>query len=345
MGYVPRMTSPPRILFAPAPVAAGGGHLMRCLSLAGALAARGAALTFAVGPDEARLIERFAPGLAPDLIRPVELASTVRRGGCDGVVIDDYGVVDSDEHALRRYGCPVIMVIDDLADRAHLVDLLLDPGYGRTLADYVGLVPKHAQVLAGPRYALLRPEFARLRDEARATPDEPQRIFVSFGLSDVASVAIRAMEVIRPLATGARFDVAVSADAESLPALQAMAAADPGVVLHVETTEVADLMAQADLAVGAGGGSTWERCCLGLPSLAVIVADNQKDMIERLAEGGVVIGVDMAVRKWEHALSEGFVALLDPTRRRAMRKASLALCDGKGAELAADALMARIRPR
>ena len=333
----------PRILFAPAPVAAGGGHLMRCLSLAGALAARGAAVVFAVTPADAHLIERFAPGLTPRLIRPVEIGQTVRQGACDAVVVDDYGLIDADERTLRRYGCRVLMVIDDLADRPHLADLLLDPGHGRSAQDYAALLPPGAERLVGPAYALLRPEFPRLRDEARPTRIQPERVFVSFGLSDVASVTIRAMDIIRPLAPQARFDVAVGADAPSLEALQAMAAGDPGVIVHVETADAAALMAQADLAVGAGGGSAWERCCLGLPSLAVIVADNQRPSIEALSADGVLIAVDFADRRWEHALSEGFTALLAPERRRALSAASRALCDGRGAERAADALLARIR--
>lgn len=318
---------------------------MRCLSLANAAAERGALLIFALGEDDARLVEHFAPDLAIEVIRPKELAQTVRRGGCDAVVVDDYGVIASDEQTLRRYGCPVIMVIDDMADRPHLSDILLDPGFGRGAADYHGLVPGHAKIMAGPAYALLRPEFARARDEKRPVRPVPERVFVSFGLSDVGAVTIRAMEVVRPMLPSARFDVAIGAEARSLKSLQAMAERDPSVVLHIETTEVAALMAQADLAVGAGGGGTWERCCLGLPSLTVIVADNQRPTIEGLAAEGVLDMVDMDERGWEQALHDGFAALLDPKRRKALRKASMALCDGQGAGRAADALLARIASR
>jgi UDP-2,4-diacetamido-2,4,6-trideoxy-beta-L-altropyranose hydrolase len=306
------------------------------------VAERGASLIFALTEDDVRLVEHFAPGLDPEIIRPKDLAQTVRRGGCDAVVVDDYGVIASDEQTLRRYGCPVIMVIDDMADRPHLSDLLLDPGYGRTVADYRGLVPGHAKIMAGPAYALLRPEFTRARDEKRPVRLVPERVFVSFGLSDVGAVTIRAMDVIRPMLPDARFDVAIGAEARSLASLKAMAARDPGVVLHVETTEVAALMAEADLAVGAGGGGTWERCCLGLPSLTVIVAENQRPTTLALARDGVLAAVDMDQRNWEQALHDGFAALLDPKRRQALRTASMALCDGRGAERAADALLARI---
>jgi UDP-2,4-diacetamido-2,4,6-trideoxy-beta-L-altropyranose hydrolase len=336
------MLEPPRILFAPAPTAVGGGHLMRCLSLAQALAARGAAPTFVLAGDDARLVARFAPGLDPAVIRPADLAVTIRRGGCDAVVVDDYGVMEADEHTLRRYGAPVIMVVDDLADRPHLADLVLDPGYGRGVKDYAGLVPAHSKVMAGPAYALLRPAFAAARDEARAVRETPQRVFVSFGLSDVGAVTIRALDVVRALLPEACFDVAVGAEARSLHSLKALAARDPGVVLHVETTEVAALMAEADLAVGAGGGGVWERCCLGLPSIAVIVADNQRETVEALAADGVLDAVDMDERDWEQALSDAFVNLMAAEPRRRLRHASLALCDGRGAERAADALLARL---
>lgn len=338
------MTNAPRILFAPAPTAVGGGHLMRCLSLAEAVAARGALPGFVLVDDDARLVERFAPELNASVIRPADLAVTIRRGGCDGIVVDDYGVVDADQATLRRYGCRVIMVIDDLADRSHLADIVLDPGYGRTANDYGGLVPRTSDLLVGPDYALLRHQFAAARDASRPVRETLARVFVSFGLSDVGAVTIRSMDVIRMLAPEAHFDVAVGAEARSLHSLRALAERDPGVTVHVETREVASLMAQADLAVGAGGGGVWERCCLGLPGIAVIVAENQRETVEALAAEGILDAVDMDERNWEQALHDAFMGLIAPAPRRRLREVSMKLCDGRGAERAADALMARLTP-
>jgi UDP-2,4-diacetamido-2,4,6-trideoxy-beta-L-altropyranose hydrolase len=303
---------------------------MRCLSLAQALAARGAAILFAVEPAQEELVRRFAPGL-PARIVPKDAAWDA---ACEAVVIDDYAVGAAEE---GRAG-PVLMVIDDLADRPHRADLLLDPGYGRRAGDYAGLLPPGAEVLAGPAYALLRPEFARARDPARPVRDRVERVFVSFGLSDVDGVTAKAVAALRRLAPDVRIDVATGAGAASLPALRA----DPGVTVHVETADAAGLMAAADVGVGAGGGAIWERCCLGLPSLAVAVADNQRENLARLVADGVVLGADLAAPGWTRELESGFRALQDPARRGALRGAAIALCDGRGAERAATALLARL---
>ena len=172
----------------------------------------------------------------------------------------------ADETALRAPGRR-IAVIDDLAERPRDCDLVLDPGYGRTAADYAGLARPGATILTGPRYALVRPQFAAARPAAlaRRGAGPVRRALVSLGLTDVGAVTGQVVEVLAPHLGEVTLDVVLGRGAPSRERLEALAATDPRIVLHVEALDMARLIAAADLGVGAGGSSTWERCCLGLP--------------------------------------------------------------------------------
>ncbi len=336
---------PLRVLFAPAAgPRIGGGHVMRGLALAEALTARGALCTFAVPPWGERLLQRFAdpaPRLHP-LARsgePAAVAEALEAVRPDVLVLDDYSLSASEVAPLDRPGLRTL-VIDDLADRAYACDLLVDPGFGRDASAYAGRVPEGCEVLAGSRYALLRSAFAAA-PPPRPTDGPVRRAFVSFGLSDVDAIAGRASAALRACAPEVVLDVAVAADAASLPRLQAMAADDPGLTLHPDARDVAGLMRAADVAVGAGGSATWERCALGLPTLAVVVADNQRQMIRRLEEVGAVLALDMAGGGFDARLPAAFRHLCEPAVRQPLRRASQALCDGRGAARVADALIRR----
>ena len=356
------MAARPRILLAPAAGdGVGGGHVMRSLALAQALTAQGARCAFAVNAAGRSILETFSDTAWP--IEPIET-------GADVLVIDNYAIGADQERALKSHAA-MLAVIDDLADRPHLADLLVDPGDGRTPADYMGLVPNGATLLMGPAYALLRSKFAERRVERRTTQNaEIGRVFVSFGLSDVDGVTGRAVAALRPLAPSAVFDIALPSTAASLAMLRTLAASDPGVKLHVDATDVDRLLLDADVAIGAGGASTWERCCLGVPSIAVSVAENQRPLIERLSASGVVLGLtltpnipakagtqsgpDQAVGGagsppsrghsdiFEVQLGQAFLRLPDPTVRAEFAAKSLAACDGQGAGRVAEAILAQL---
>ena len=336
---------PLQVLFAPAAgPQIGGGHVMRDLALAEALQAQGVRCTFAAPPWGERLLQRFADSPPPvhSLSRsgePDAIAAALNALRPDLLVLDDYSLSAAAICGISRPGLH-IAVIDDLADRVYACDLLVDPGFGREAADYAGRTPQACEVLAGPRYALLRPAFT---DMAAPPPPpieaEVRRVFVSFGLSDVEAVTARAVERLRRSAPHAYFDVALASDAPSLGRLRAMAEADANLVLHPDARDVAGLMRAADVAVGAGGSATWERCALGLPTLAVIVADNQREAILRMAQAGVLLGLDMAEADFSQRLTEAFERLCEPQVRQALRQASRGLCDGQGAARVVEALI------
>jgi len=307
--------------------------VVRCLALAKALQRAGASCTFVVEAYGAELLKRL--GWIQDVVIASDEPS--RLGALwalkpQASVVDDYRLASDFE----RLAPGQIMVIDDFTDRRHACALLLDCAYGRSIDDYVHR--PSSRTLFGPRYALLREGFA-LRREPRA---RVEWIFVCFGLSDVDVIAARAVSLLRPLAPDAAFDVALASDAPSKALLQAMAASDPGLQLHLDA-DIAPLMHKADLGVGAGGGMVWERRAAHLPQLVVSVADNQRPMTEKLAADGVIAGVDLGAADFEARLQGAFTALLDVGVRRVQLGQPGADCDGRGAERAAQALIELIR--
>lgn len=337
------MDSPdrPLVLFAPAfGPTIGGGHLLRCLALAAAVSDLGARVMFAVPEAALEPLARFSPRpVATRTISPGDLASLCAELRPDAVVLDDYETGAESERRLRRH-VRRIMVIDDLANRPHVADLLLDTGYGRGAEDYAGLVPPTTTMLFGPRHALLRPAFSAARELVGDVRESTERIFLSFGLSDVDGVTARGVESVRPVFPAAQLDVLLSSNAASLPELRRRAALDPRTTLHVDETNVAGLMTAADLAIGAGGSSTWERCCLGLPSIVLPVAENQRPTVFALEAQGVHIVIDPSAPDWVSRLSAVAQRLKDPETRRRLRANSMRVCDGMGAPRVAGALLA-----
>lgn len=333
------MSGPSRILFyADSGAAIGGGHVMRCLTLAEALADRGASCAFAATPEAAAILAAFGSGRVQALAADGTVADVARLAGewdADWILVDHYRLVTADETALRAPERR-IAVIDDLAERARDCDLVLDPSYGRTAQAYVGLIPSGATVLTGPQFALVRAQFAAARSAAlaRRGARPVQRGLVSLGLTDVGGVTGQVVERLLPYIGDVSLDVVVGRGAPSLLRLRDLAAADPRLVLHVESLEMASLIAGADLGIGAGGSSTWERCCLGLPTLTLILADNQRPLAMAFDRDGIspATELDGLGEAWEGLVEDG-------ARRARLSAASAALCDGLGAGRVAEALL------
>ncbi|MET0294205.1 MAG: UDP-2,4-diacetamido-2,4,6-trideoxy-beta-L-altropyranose hydrolase, partial [Phenylobacterium sp.] len=262
------------------------------------------------------------------------------------LVVDHYGLARPEHEALAR-GHPVL-AIDDLADRALGADLVLDAGPARREADYRGLVRPGARLLLGPAYAAVRREFAALRDAALSRRDgrPVRRALIALGLADFGGTTAEAIGAVRGLDAGLAIDAAVGGIAPTLPALRALAAGDPGVTLHVDTRDMARLTAEADIGIGAAGSTSWERCTLGLPSVTLVLADNQQPAATALAEQGAALVVDARGEDAEAELSAAIGRLLaEADLRRLLAHASARVCDGLGAPRAAQALLEMVRPR
>lgn len=319
----------------------GGGHVQRCLALAGALARCGRRTAFASRPGTSATVPAVAASdhdlLFLDGPEDAEPAAMAARwpAGCDLLVVDHYERDAGFETACRPWATN-IMTIDDLADRPHDCDILLDQNLGRKPQDYDGLVPQGCARLLGPAYALLRPQFAERRAAALARRGDSapvRRILVGLGTTDPDNVTGIVLEGVRRSGVEADIDVVLGPNAPHLRAVRAQARKFPGrATVHAGVGDMAELMAGCDLAIGAGGSTSWERCCLGLPSLVVVTADNQRIIGRELARAGAadLLGrhedVDAA------AVASALANLVEnPERRSAMAAAAAAVCDGRGA--------------
>lgn len=305
----------------------GTGHVMRCLTLADALAARGAHCQFICRAHEGNLIDYIrqrgfqahalpllpanscAADPAPTRPANTEPAHSHWLGATqaqdaqacapilaakqpDWLIVDHYALDACWEQALASY-CRRLMVIDDLADRPHACDLLLDQTFGRAPADYRPLVPAQCQLLCGSSYALLRPEFAALRPYSLQRRTQPQlhNLLISMGGVDKDNVTSKILIALRasPLPTDCQITVVMGTTAPWLAQVQQLAQDMPWPTqVLVGVSNMAQLMADSDLAIGAAGATSWERCCLGLPTVMLVLAMNQQYAAQRLEQVNAV---------------------------------------------------------
>jgi UDP-2,4-diacetamido-2,4,6-trideoxy-beta-L-altropyranose hydrolase len=334
--------SDPVVVFrADASVAIGGGHVMRCLALANALRDAGMACWFAgiaetltTVPELARSghnwIEVSAPGNAAAMLHSIAAGGP---SSSDWLIVDHYRW-DATEESQCRGWARNILVIDDLADRPHDCDLLLDQTFGRTDAEYEGLLSPGCKLLAGASYALLRPEFVAARPASlkRRADGRLDRVLITMGLTDPAgATAVLARQLLNsrlPL----KIDVVLGVSAPHLDEVKRIADANQSLFeVHAGTTAMAELMSNADIAFGAAGSTSWERCCVGLPSALLVLADNQREIAGRLAAASAAVQLGtiddiepMAATRLLNDLRRAPRRLVD------MARSAAAICDGRG---------------
>ncbi|OUS22389.1 UDP-2,4-diacetamido-2,4,6-trideoxy-beta-L-altropyranose hydrolase [Rhodobacterales bacterium 59_46_T64] len=370
----------------------GGGHVMRCLSLADAAQAAGHHVHFvmitaeggmadwvraagygvtlmpaASGCDNVQGANRAGPAdavipmgdgpegytdwlrqpMARDAARTAEVAQTMRA---DWVILDHYGVdrrwVATLREALRPGGADVkLMVFDDLDDRDWAADMVLDQ-------TRLGRAPRRQSALArlsGPQFALLRPEFAKARPAALARRGStPRRVMIAPGMMDAAGLAPLAVAAItaynaqKPRAEALVAEVVMGSASQSRAEVEAYAAKEPAITVTLDATDMAARMTAADLCIGAGGTTSWERCCLGLPTLSVSVSANQEPGVAALAQAGASVTLSLAQARDQGRLIEALQEVIASAPMLARRAAEI--CDGTGAARVVSALDRVLRP-
>ena len=305
------------VIRADASVQIGSGHVMRCLTLADALRERGAEVRFICRELSGHLGEVLANKnypvhwlRTPDADATTIPAHTVHSAWLgvpwemdakqmqdwlmtlpevDWLIVDHYALDQAWESQLRPQ-VKRIMVVDDLADRPHDCDLLLDQNFYEDMEQrYIGLVPQTCRLLLGPGYALLRPEFLEARKNLRQRDGIVRRILVFFGGADPSNETAKALRALQLLdRPDIAVDVVVGSANPHRSEIEALCAALPNISFYCQVSNMAELMARADLAIGAGGSVTWERFCLALPSLVICIAKNQLELIQTLAKMGRV---------------------------------------------------------
>ena len=313
---------------------------MRCLALADALAREGGQVLLLTNPDATQVLG--APGgpwqhlsVAPGGQAAVDALLRHWPEGADLCVVDHYGWDARDERLLQS-GARRVVVIDDLANRAHACDLLVDQNLGRRPDDYAGLVGPEVPLLTGPRYALLRAAFAAARSGEGArgpAAGSALAVLISLGLSDPGGVLLGLCQGLAQRDMRARFQVVVSPGAASHAALVALCAQDSRFSLEgpQDAEGMAGLMLAADVAIGGAGVTAWERCALCLPSLVLVLADNQRAGATALAAAGAA-----RVFEADAAGVEGLIEALDglvrqPATLGEMARVAGSIADGRGA--------------
>lgn len=341
----------------------GSGHLVRSLTLAACLREQGAQASFICRAHPGARLERIqrsgfsvvelpapesltapdsADGYASWLGVPVAQDARDSMAALDGarpdwLVVDHYGLDRRWQQQLRAH-VGRILVIDDLADRQHDCDLLLDQNHGaqQRMARYRQLAPA-ATMLLGPSYALLDANYRKHRECLIRDTGPVRRILVFLSAADTpgpVSVIVDALECLeQEMPVGSlQVDLVMNPDSMLWSRLQARLQARPGWHLHGLLPNLAGLLAKADLAIGAGGTTTWERLCLGVPSAAVVLADNQRSAINALAADGLLVPLGEADGLTVDAVFQSISALVaDTGRRRQMAQAGTRLVDGMGA--------------
>jgi UDP-2,4-diacetamido-2,4,6-trideoxy-beta-L-altropyranose hydrolase len=323
--------------------------VMRCLTLADALRARGA---------QCRFVSRCDAGDVVDLIRQrgywvASLPAAARVGGeedasetraalvgvhTDWLIVDHYRLGESWEVAIRP-SVHRLLVIDDLG-RPHQCDMLLDQNLETPIhARYRERLGEETPLLLGPQFALVRPEFAALRSQALARRDGSlARLLVSFGGSDAENLTVTALAALqRAWQSQWSVDVVIGSSNPNIESVEAACRKLPQATLHVQTARMAQLMVAADCAINAGGSTTWERCCLGLPGLVTVVSDDQVAIADSVARAGghVLVGSGAQVGAEDYVRAIG---ALTRTQLIRMAQAAAVICDGLGAERVAQRL-------
>ena len=319
---------------------------MRCLTLANKLVGRGARVVFVCRKEAGHLCDQIEE--AGYAVAPISSVAKLSDGVCwkrdaedsvdalsrldfapDLLVVDHYMLDERWERALRS-GARRILVIDDLANRAHDCEFLLDPNlHDAPESRYAGLVDEKTRVFIGPKYALLRPEFERFA--ARTRDKGVGSVLIFFGGADPSNEALKLVQALRALGVRAPRTVMVlgpiNPHAEQV---RRAAAGLTGIELLGATQEMARLMAESDLALGTCGGAAWERCILGLPALVVVSAENQRDDARILHSLGAVRNLGNAgktsVGSWVAAIAS---IQDDPDALTAMSRAAQAVMRGR----------------
>lgn len=339
-------------------IAIGSGHVMRCLTLARALLARGYKSLFVCREHAGNLIHfvkqqgfevysipmgfhhdsnlPYADWLGASLDEDINVSrSAVKYFEPTWIVVDHYALDQAWEEAVRPVGCR-LLVIDDLADRSHLCDVLLDQNLGRCSSSYRNLVPVSCKILAGPVNALLRPEFKELRNfsNLRRKATSVKEVLVTLGGVDQCDYTGQILEALKlcDIPNTYSFTVVMGEVAPHLETVKKVASTCPWEIQVVSgVSNLAQRMANSDLAIGAAGGTSWERCCLGLPTILVIMAENQRPSGLALKSAGAVHLIDLAFPLQEQ-LQSSFTLMDNQDFLQSMSQSAANVCDGLGVE-------------
>ncbi|MDC0230094.1 UDP-2,4-diacetamido-2,4,6-trideoxy-beta-L-altropyranose hydrolase, partial [Deltaproteobacteria bacterium] len=344
----------------------GYGHVMRCLALAEALRDLGATIEFITRihlgnldeyikkksfkvhslpkPLESELEQNFkgfAEWLDFKIKKDAQESIQVLEGTRpDWLIIDHYAIDNKWEGKLRPY-TRKIMVIDDQANRNHDCDLLLDQNYIHDHSRYDHLLSPDTMKLLGPKYALLRKDFSETHQRSLKSRGLTQRVLIFFGGSDPYNLTARALKSLRhPNLKHLSVDVVIGSANPHQSEIKALIAEKSNAELHIQVENIAELMANADIALGAGGTATWERMAVGLPSIVVTIAENQVPFTRELHRDGYLKWLGNANQVEEFTICNALLEIIqEPHLLRIQSQKGQELVNGMGAHNTAELMI------
>jgi UDP-2,4-diacetamido-2,4,6-trideoxy-beta-L-altropyranose hydrolase len=350
----------------------GSGHVMRCLTLANELARRGADCSFVCKAHAGHLANMIEAALFNVTLLPVETelplssASDYKSwlGGsqdddarkslrhfsekkANWVVVDHYALDREWETVVTRPHQD-IFVIDDLANRPHVCAALLDQSLGSHIRDYAHFVPPECRTYFGPEFALLRPEFAQHREASAARRQCPElrKLTISLGGVDPENITAKILRGLKnhPLVQNLEIEVIMGATAPWLNEINKIALEWPRPIeVAVNVTDMAERLSKTDLVIGAAGTSTWERACLGVPTILVILADNQRNIAHQmLSRSAVIAAIEHVNLSYE--LAPAVMRAIDTNLLKKAATESAQITDGLGVQRIAEQMLKEFSP-
>jgi len=348
----------------------GTGHVMRCLTLANALRLQGSVCRFVCKEFLGNLQERIKqdgfevvclPPALSEIIKDQEVSNLPKHfrwlGGSwqddaeqtiaaigpnkpKWLIVDHYGIDGRWEKTLRPH-VENIMVIDDLADRAHDCDLLLDQNLVANMDQrYEGLLPQTRVRLIGPKYALLQPEFAELRKKAKVREGPVNRILIYFGGADKDNLTGKTLKALESIKNNdITVDVVINPKSPFAEEVKKQISNNSKARCYENLPTLAYLMIIADLSVGAAGSTSWERCCLGLPSLIAIMAKNQIEIANELSSKSAAFLIGTSDKIDVDCISESIKGFIESKVSKDASSRCMKLCDGFGVKRVSEKLI------
>lgn len=339
----------------------GTGHVMRCLTLADALRSLGAKCRFICRSHAGNMLEliaqrgyavsvlkqstttapstdqaNFANWLGADWRKDAEQSlRAIGDAPVDWIIVDHYAI-DSRWEKILNSRCKRLLVIDDLANRSHVCNVLIDQNLNENLnTRYDGKVPQGCVCLLGPKYAILRPEFSKHRQHSldRRIKPKLENLLIFLGGSDPNNETTKVVQgVIAAKRKWKSIDIVIGAEFQFGSILTDHLKLINSSRLHVQTSEMAKLMTRSDFAITAGGSVTWEKCVLGLPSLVTVQGENEYPLAIKMNE----LKAQKTIGIYEKITIECYATEIDSIQSNSMiemSKVAQELCDGHGADL------------
>jgi UDP-2,4-diacetamido-2,4,6-trideoxy-beta-L-altropyranose hydrolase len=300
---------------------------MRCRTLAAALGEKGWTSMFAMTHASATFFSGENPIVVPDGLAGAHAVKTImtdQHGGC--LIVDHYGLDAEFERQATVRGA-LTVVVDDLANRPHDCDLLVDTNPARRPSDYAPHTPGRAKLLLGANYALLRPEFVQAR---RALDDVAGRLVMAPGGADPTDVSTRLLETVPRLMAAGIATTLIVGRANPRRARLVERGRALGADVVCDPSDPVALMARADIAISGAGTTCLEFACLGVPTVALVLADNQRDVAKAIGDAGAARILDGDIEPAR--IAETVLAIAaDAKLRGRMSAAGQTLVDGAGA--------------